>query len=231
NVTARIPADRFPSDDTRTLAVRAIREIRVLMVDGEPGSEPRESETFFLGHALVPVSAEEAEQYYVKTSTITPAELGGTRFDDFDTVVLANVSDFANDTTTALENFVKRGGGLLIFPGGKLNATFYNQQLASVRKLLPATFGEARGDAAQDEKFLTFQTKGYDHPIVALWNDGNAGTLASATTKARTSASARSSPAASPPICCTRTPWSWPPARRPARAICAASNSSAARPS
>lgn len=182
NVTTRIPADRFPGDDTRTLAVRAIREIRVLMVDGEPGTEPRESETFFLGHALVPVSAEEAEQYYVKTSTITPADLGGTRFDDFDTVVLANVSDFANDTAIALENFVKRGGGLLIFPGAKLNATFYNQQLASVRKLLPATFGEPRGDAAQDEKFLTFQTKGYDHPIVALWNDGNAGTLASART-------------------------------------------------
>lgn len=180
NITARIPADRFPGDDTRTLAVRAIREIRVLMVDGEPGSEPRESETFFLGHALVPVSAEEAEQYYVKTSTITPAELGGTRFDDFDTVVLANVPDFSADTATALENFVKRGGGLLIFPGAKVNAAFYNQQLASVRKLLPATFGEPRGDAAQDEKFLTFQTKGYDHPIVALWNDNAAGTLASA---------------------------------------------------
>ena len=180
NVTARIPADRFPGDDTRTLAVRAIREIRVLMVDGEPGSEPRESETFFLGHALVPVSPEEAEQYYVKTATITPADLGGTRFDDFDTVVLANVSDFSNDTATALENFVKRGGGLLIFPGAKVNTAFYNQQLATTRKLLPATFGEARGDAAQDDKFVTFQTKGYDHPIVALWNDNAAGTLASA---------------------------------------------------
>jgi hypothetical protein len=180
NITARIPADRFPGDDTRTLAVRAIREIRVLMVDGEPGSEPRESETFFLGHALVPVSAEEAEQYYVKTSTIAPADMGGTRFDDFDAVVLANVPDFSADTATALENFVKRGGGLLIFPGAKINTTSYNQQLASVRKLLPATFGEPRGDAAQDEKFLTFQTKGYDHPIVALWNDNAAGTLASA---------------------------------------------------
>ncbi|MFM8471224.1 MAG: BatA domain-containing protein, partial [Limisphaerales bacterium] len=84
NITARIPADRFPGDDTRTLAVRAIREIRVLMVDGEPGDEAREAETFYLGHALVPVSPEEAEQYYVKTSTITPADMGGTRFDDFD---------------------------------------------------------------------------------------------------------------------------------------------------
>lgn len=180
NITARIPADRFPADDTRTLAVRAIREIRVLMVDGEPGSEPRESETFFLGHALVPVPPEEAEQYYVKTSTITPAEMTGTRFDDFDVAVLANVTDFSADTATALENFVKRGGGLLIFPGAKINAAFYNSQLATARKLLPATFGEARGDAAQDEKFLTFQTKGYDHPIVALWNDNAAGTLASA---------------------------------------------------
>ncbi|MBI3875358.1 MAG: hypothetical protein HY300_05260 [Verrucomicrobia bacterium] len=180
SVTARIPADRFPGDDTRTLAVRAIREIRVLMVDGEPGTEPREAETFYLGHALVPVPAEEVEQYYVKTSTIAPADMTGTRFDDFDVVVLANVSDFSTDTATAMENFVKRGGGLLIFPGAKVNASFYNAQLATVRKLLPATFGEPRGDAAQEEKYLTFQTKGYDHPIVALWNDANAGTLASA---------------------------------------------------
>lgn len=182
NITVRIPADRFPGDDARTLAVRAIREIRVLMVDGEPGSEPRESETFFLGHALVPVSAEEAEQYYVKTSTIAPADMAGTRFDDFDAVVLANVPDFSTDTATAMENFVKRGGGLLIFPGAKMNASFYNSQLGTTRKLLPATFGEPRGDAAQEDKFLTFQTKGYDHPIVALWNDANAGTLASTRT-------------------------------------------------
>lgn len=180
NITARIAADRFPGDDTRTLAVRAIREIRVLMVDGEPGSEPRESETFFLGHALVPVPPDEAEQYYVKTSTIAPADMAGTRFDDFDAVVLANVPDLSADGAAALENFVKRGGGLLIFPGAKVNATSYNQQLASVRKLLPATFGEPRGDAGQEDKFLTFQTKGYDHPIVALWNDNAAGTLASA---------------------------------------------------
>ncbi len=180
NITVRIPGDRFPGDDARTLAIRAIREIRVLMVDGEPGTEPRESETFFLGHALVPVSAEEAEQYYVKTSTIAPADMAGTRFDDFDSVVLANVPDFSADTAIAMENFVKRGGGLLIFPGAKVNTAFYNAQLATARKLLPATFGEPRGDAAQDEKFLSFQTKGYDHPIVALWNDGNAGTLASA---------------------------------------------------
>ena len=78
---------------------------------------------FFLGHALVPVSAEEAEQYYVKTSTIAPADLGGTRFDDFDTVVLANVSDFANDTAIALENFVKRGGGYVSSCAGTYLAT------------------------------------------------------------------------------------------------------------
>ncbi|MBI5802156.1 MAG: BatA domain-containing protein [Verrucomicrobia bacterium] len=182
NVTVRIAADRFPGDDTRTLAVRAIREIRVLIVDGEPGTEPRESETFFLGHALVPVSAEETEQYYVKTSTIAPGDMTGTRFDDFDAVVLANVPDFSPDTASAMENFVKRGGGLLIFPGAKVNAAFYNSQLGTARKLLPATFGEPHGDAAQEEKFLTFQTKGYDHPIVALWNDANAGTLASTRT-------------------------------------------------
>ena len=55
SVTARIPEDRLTADDRRTVAVRAIQEVKVLLVDGDPGNEPRDSEVFFLRNALVPV--------------------------------------------------------------------------------------------------------------------------------------------------------------------------------
>jgi hypothetical protein len=180
SVTARIPEDRQAADDRRTIAVRAIKEVRVLMVDGEPGSEPRESETYFLRNALVPVSAEQAESYFVKTATISVAELASARFDDFDAVILANVPDFSDAVTQRLEQYLLRGGGLMIFPGARVNAAFYNDQLFARARLLPASLGPARGDADQDQKYFTLQEKDYQHPMVALWNDPAAGTLGSA---------------------------------------------------
>jgi hypothetical protein len=178
-VTVRIPEDRQVADDQRTLVVRGIHEVKVLLVDGEPGNEPRESEVFYLKNALVPVPPDLALEYFIKPVTISAPELAQARLDDFDAVILANVSDFAEATLQAIENFLRRGGGLIVFPGGRLNARFYNEQLFRRQHLLPAEFGKERGQADQEEQFLTLQEKNYDHPIVELWNDPASGKLGS----------------------------------------------------
>jgi hypothetical protein len=180
DVTARIPEDRQPADDRRSIAVRAIKEVRVLLVDGEPGTELRESETYFLDNALVPVPEDQVGSYFIKASVTTATELGSARLDDFDAVVLANVPDFSEAVIGRLEQYLRRGGGLLIFPGGRVNTAFYNDLLFTRHQLLPASLGAPRGEADQDQKFLTFQDKDYQHPMVSLWNDPAAGTLASA---------------------------------------------------
>jgi hypothetical protein len=179
-ISARIPEDRQPADDRRAIAVRAIKDVRVLVVDGEPGTEPRESETYFLRNALVPVPAEQAADYFIKTVTATGAELASARFDDFDAVILANVSDFSEAVVQRLQQYLRRGGGLMIFPGASVNVDFYNQQLFARAQLLPAALGPVRGDADQDQKYFALQDKDYQHPIVTLWNDPAAGTLGSA---------------------------------------------------
>jgi hypothetical protein len=180
HITARIPEDRQSADDQRAIAVRAIKEVRVLLIDGEPGAEPRESETYFLRNALVPVSADQQENYFIRTVTSSAAELASARFDDYDALILANVPDFSEAVVTRLQNYLRRGGGLMVFPGGRVNPTFYNEVLFARHQLLPATLGSARGEAEQDQKFFHLQDKDYQHPMVALWNDPAAGTLASA---------------------------------------------------
>lgn len=177
SITARLPEDRLPADDRRTIAVRAIKEVRVLLVDGEPGSEPREGETFFLRHALVPVPSTEAPNYFVKTVTITAPELATARLDDFDAVVFANVPDVSENVTKSLEQYVRRGGGLIIFPGSRINPGYYNEQLAKKYELLPATFSAQRGNAEQDAEYFTVRDRDMEHPIVSIWNDPSAGTL------------------------------------------------------
>jgi hypothetical protein len=179
SIIANIAEDRLPADDRRMLAVRAIREVRVLLVDGEPGDEPRDSETFFLRHALVPVPPSEAANYFVKVNRIVAAELAGARLDDFDAVVLANVPEMSDAVARNMEDYVQRGGGLIVFSGAGVNTKFYNEQLAGRHHLLPATFGPARGNAEQDAEYFTLQDRDLDHSIVSLWNDPNSGNLSS----------------------------------------------------
>lgn len=90
----------------------------------------------------------------MKPKVVTVSESESVKLSDYDVVVLANVAAFSPRTAEALAASVKRGGGLVVFPGGKTNAGFYNSQLG----FLPATLGEAKGDAERQTSFFTLQT-------------------------------------------------------------------------
>ena len=179
-VTGQINSDHLAADDHRTLALRAHDDIRVLLVSGDTGAEPMESALFYLNHALTPVRPSAREDYFIKTKTIGFAELETAKLDDYEAVVLANVPDVSKAALDSLRVYVDRGGGLIIFPGSRTNVGFYNENLGKKFALLPATFGELHGKPDQREKFFTLQSKEYTHPIVSIWSDPNAGTLASA---------------------------------------------------
>ena len=185
-VTARLHADRCPFDDQRSFALRVIDEVNVLLVDGDPGAEPRDSEVFYLRNALTPVPAEMRDRFFIKTRTVSGAEFEKTALRDFDAVVLANVVDLSPLAADALQAYVRGGGGLLVFPGSRISVPFYNGLLLGERSLLPAAFGPVRGEAFDEtkaerpEKFFRLQTKDYAHRIVELWRDPASGSLGSA---------------------------------------------------
>jgi hypothetical protein len=159
----------------RTIAVRAVNKVNVLMVDGDPGREARDGETFFLAHALVPVAPAEAENYFVHTMTIGPNDLSGQNFDEFDAIVLANVPEIMPQTADALATRVQRGGGLIIFPGDNTDRANYNRELDDRLHILPARLGEPRGDAISEKTIAKLQEKNFEHPIARLWNDPASG--------------------------------------------------------
>ncbi len=173
--TASIAADHVPFDNQRTIAVRAIERINVLLVDGDPGIEPRDAETFFLRNALIPVAATEADRWFIQTRTVSAASLPTARLEDYDAVVLANVADLSAGTVEALAPFLRRGGGLVLFPGDNTQAAYYDKVLYAERHYLPAPYGEAEGDAKDADKAIALQDKNFEHPIAALWNDPASG--------------------------------------------------------
>ncbi len=179
-ITARIQADRDPADDQRVIAIRATGEVNVLLVDSDPGAEPRDSEVFYLRNALTPVPPEARAKYFIKTKAASPAEFESAKLSDYDAVVLADVSSFSNAALEALAKYVKGGGGLIVFPGAKIDPKFYNEKLEIERGLLPAAYGPVRGNAEQQEQSFRLQGKDYKHPIVEVWKDPASGTLGTA---------------------------------------------------
>ena len=185
-VTARLHSDRCPFDDQRSFALRVIDEVNVLLVDGDPGAEPRDSEVFYLRNALTPVPLELRDRFVIKTRTVTGVEFEKTALRDFDAVVLANVVDLSPLAADALQSYVRGGGGLLVFPGSRISVPFYNGLLLGERSLLPAAFGPVRGEnfdearAERPDKVFRLQAKDYAHRIVELWKDPASGSLASA---------------------------------------------------
>lgn len=180
-VTAVLDPDRLPADDQRTVALRVTDRINVLLVNGS-GTKGRDADAFYLQNALSPLGANSAD-YFIKTTTISAVDLGSSRVDDYDAVIFANVADVPAKTVDLLADYVKSGGGLIVFPGPGVESTanvFYNEQLYNARGMLPAMLGAPKGDAkSTDEKTaVALQSQNFDHPIAAIWNDPAAGSLA-----------------------------------------------------
>lgn len=180
SITASLPADYLPADDARTVVVRAVSQVKVLVVDGQPGRDPRDSETFFLRNALLPIAAGKADEFHHKVTVIPSTELETTKFDPYDVVFLANVTDVSPATLDAFAGYVGRGGGLVIFPGGNVNLNFYNDQLGKAYQFLPAQLSDAHGDPEKEEDAFHLQGSNFEHPIASLWNDRAAGSPAGA---------------------------------------------------
>ena len=173
--------DALETDNSREIVIRGINKARALLVDGQPGRDITESETFFLQNALVPVPPELTDSFFLGADRISIGDLASAPLSDYRAIFLANVSDFPEELLPDLINFVESGGGLVIFPGENINVSFYNKTLHEKAQLLPATFGEIIPEQGQ-ENTLTIQASGYNHPLVDLWNDPGAGTLSNVKT-------------------------------------------------
>lgn len=177
-VSVRLPPDRLPADDERTVVVRAVEEVRVAVVEGDSSSNAG----FFLRNALQPVPPEAAATYFLQPRSLSPGQLGLTRFSDLDAVILADVPPLPATAVENLARYVREGGALILFAGPQAKIPFYNEELLGRAGLLPASLGPQKGGTngpAEGEGF-SLQSTGYEHPVFALWNEAGAGALSAA---------------------------------------------------
>ncbi|RPH52231.1 MAG: VWA domain-containing protein [Planctomycetota bacterium] len=143
-VRVSIDPDYLDVDDSRWLAVDVKSAIRALVIDGEPKDSPKESETFAFVLALDPTRQGDIFSIDVKTVELFNAE----GLDAYDFLVLANVQSLTSDRVEKIESFVRRGGGLFVSLGNRVDKVSFNEYFwKKGAGLSPAQLEEIAGDA------------------------------------------------------------------------------------
>lgn len=171
--------DELKADNSLQAAVPVWEKIPVLLVDGDPSDEPLQGETDFLDVALQPFSSSQGKlEDLLQTEVVKTKDLDPKTMNSFRLIVLANV-DRLNDTQLkAVTQFVQDGGGLLVFPGNKIDLGWYNTVLGSSKyNLLPMKYSAISGDLKDESKQTRILSGHYDHPALTLFNDRRNGEL------------------------------------------------------
>jgi hypothetical protein len=166
-------ADGLARDNVTPFVVRARDHIRVLVQDVRPTNDPLKSESFYLLAAMAPGG--EAESLAPKLHE--GEGLGNVNLHDYDALVLAGVTGLSSADRRALADYVKAGGGVLMFPGPDSNAPQVNAGLGAAG-LLPAQLG-TRKTLSEDNE-LTLNPATITHPALALFKDTESVNLGSA---------------------------------------------------
>jgi len=175
---AAIPADRMPVDNDRAVAVHVIDRLNVAVVEGTVTGSKENRDAYFLANALTPVAPSRRADYYLKVEPIAPSSLQTADLSRQEMSVLTNVPKLDANAAAKLEEYVREGGSLVIFPGSKVQPAAYNDDPV-LGPMMPAKLG-VKKESGQDAKSSAWQARGYSHPVASLWNDpknGNLGTV------------------------------------------------------
>jgi len=108
-----LEADKLTFDDIYYLAGRVPKGFRLLVVDGEGGMAPSESEVYYLRLALESPRDPRLERIH----TIRPEILSQENLEQYDAIVLANVGNLSS-LESKLIRWIEAGGGLFLTAGG-----------------------------------------------------------------------------------------------------------------
>jgi len=178
-------ADALKADNLFLASIPVRDKVPVLLVNGDPNPEPLKGETDFAEIALQPFSAGRVELAdLIQTTTIKADDLDAKRLTGAAAVVLANVRKLNDGQVRALEDFVKNGGGLLLFPGNRIDAAWYNSALFRDSKgLLPLAWGPLSGELTEKSPAIGVVSQRFENPALEIFNDPRNGSLSEAAIK------------------------------------------------
>ena len=139
----RLSGDRLPSDDIFYFPLKVREKIKVLIVDGDPRTSLKASESYYMMNALRPGGAE-SSPFLVRV--ITESELASVNLRSYDAVFLLNA---AKPYPSRLASFLELGRPVFIFLGDRVSPEEYN-----AFTLLPWRIGELRDLGQKPERIV-----------------------------------------------------------------------------
>ena len=164
------PVDAFAADDQRRVAVRATEALAVLLVNGQPSTDPQRDEVYLVRNALSPPGPLSSG---VQTDVIDPGHIEATDLNAYDCVLLCNVAPPGEGAVDALDRYVRRGGGVVFFLGSEIgDADEFNRSFhANGDGILPAALTGLRGTGARPLGAGLVRTA--VHPVTAMFPDSS----------------------------------------------------------
>jgi hypothetical protein len=190
----KVDPDRFTDDDLFRFTVAVVPRVKVLLVNGNPTTDPRDSDTLYLRTALeAPSVSDEKEPgksgpadagkekelarsldvKEIPEALVNPEELRETGV-----VILANCGALNDQQFDWLRTYVQGGGGLLIFPGDRIanpelyNTRFFPTPAPQKEQLTGVRLGPPEGDLERtDVSPERLASIDFAHPALTVFDD------------------------------------------------------------
>jgi hypothetical protein len=175
--------DVLAADNTFLASIPVRDRIPVLLVDGAPGPTPEDitSETAYLQIALSPFAAGKVElSDLIKPAVVAADAFNAKHLADSAVVVLANVRKLAPEQLRVLTDFVKNGGGLLVFPGDRTDTAWWNGAFAA---LAPVPLAGISGELKDGAQGVGIASQRFENPALEIFNDPRNGSMTEAAIK------------------------------------------------
>jgi hypothetical protein len=158
-------ADVLPRDNAAPFVIRSRDRIRVLLQDMHPNADAAKSDSFYLLTALAPGGAAESVAPHLHEGPT----LGGASLREDEAIILTGLSSLDAQDLRALSDYVRAGGGLLVFPGDATDPGPVNAQW-SASNLLPARLG-ARRNLTEDAAVTLNPATLTERPPLTMFKD------------------------------------------------------------
>ena len=140
-VTSLAAGDDIVSDNVVTNPVEVIDELKVLLVNGRPGSTGFERPTAYVEAALRPAQKDDKSPFLVKPVNVRPSELETTNvFAGVAVAILCDVPFLSEKASGNLARWTAAGGGLLAVPGERADLGFYTNWTWRSKRVMPAAW-------------------------------------------------------------------------------------------
>jgi hypothetical protein len=167
--------DDLAPDNSARFLLEVTQSIPILLVEGEPQSDPVQSDTrYFLAALGYDAESKEAaaSASVFRPKLISYERLRAEDLSAFQCVVLADVPRLPADLAQKLARYVNSGGGLWIALGEQTDVAAFNQSFYEQSAGLSAVpLRQPVGDADDREKSIALVPPAADHPATALLAD------------------------------------------------------------